>query len=151
MGRSRPTHRVDLVLRWVAISDGGIEPRRARSGDAGYDLFVSERTVIPAFSYATVNTGIAIELPSRTWGMLVPRSSTLRTRGLHVMTGIIDNGYRGEMGCGVWNMTGSDVVVEPGERITQLILMPLVVVPVEQVENLTPSDRGGSGFGSTGR
>lgn len=137
------------VLKWVALSNYGMEPTR-REGDAGYDLYVSDQTVLAPRIPTNVPSGIAVELPGRLWGMLVPRSSTLR-RGIHVQTGIIDNGYRGELFVAAENLTGENIVLEPGERIAQFILMPLIALPVVQVNELSQTERGANGFGSTGR
>lgn len=134
----------------MPLTEAGVEPRRALPGDVGYDLFVSERVDVAPYGYAQVPTSVVIELPARIWGMLVPRSSALR-RGLHGMTGIIDNGYRGEMFGGVFNLTPETICIMPGERIFQLILMPMTTLPLEQVASLSPSERGAVGFGSTGR
>lgn len=138
-------------LRWTALTDGAVEPRRVHAGDAGYDLFVSESVVVEPRGYAEVRTGVAVEPPGTMFSMLVPRSSTLRVKGIHMMTGIIDSGYRGELTCGVLNVTDAPVEILAGERIGQLLLCRLYALPLEQVGVLGAGDRGGDGFGSTGR
>lgn len=127
-------------------------PVRHHEGDAGFDLFVLEQTLIAPGQFVDVKSGVRVELPAGIWGMIVGRSSTLRKRNLLVNTGIIDNGYRGELFSGVKNLGGSDVLLKPGERIAQFIPLPLTaswLAPVK-VEELMESDRGEAGFGSTG-
>lgn len=83
--------------------------------------------------------------------MITGRSSALRNLGLHVMQGIIDNGYRGELFTTLFNLGDGEVILSPGDRVSQLILFPMITPPVEHSDALSPSDRGVAGFGSTGR
>lgn len=133
------------------MGPGGVEPRKAYQSDAGYDLFVSIDIVVPAQQTMQIHTYVAVELPPGVWAMLVPRSSTLGNRGLHVMTGILDNGYRGELSIMVFNLNAFPVVVQAGERIAQIIPMPLLRMELVQVDALAESDRGNGGYGSSGR
>jgi dUTP pyrophosphatase len=131
-------------------------PTRAYPDDAGYDLYVSETTEVPPGAFVDIPTGVAMQLPDWSWGMLTGRSSTLRKRGLLVNTGIIDTGYRGELYAGVFNLTKETVVVEVGERIAQIIILTNAtrltsVVPLLEGETLEPHSRGNNGFGSSGR
>lgn len=125
-------------------------PTKQYSGDAGYDLYVSQTVVLEPQSFADVHTGIAIKLPEGYFARITGRSSTVRTKKLQCQEGIIDNGYTGELFIGVWNLNGHRVTVNEGERIAQLI--PQLIVPMYwmQVKELPPSDRGRHGFGSTG-
>lgn len=138
----------------------GKEPTRAHAGDAGFDLYVTEcpntasgRWLIPKGEFVDVDCGISVELPKGVWAMITGRSSTLRKRRLLVATGIIDHGYRGKLFAGVQNLTQDPIVVEPGERLAQLIPFPLVAARLDlaRVDVLNPSERGTQGFGSTGR
>lgn len=127
-------------------------PQRQYSGDAGYDLYVSEDVEIPVGRFADIPCGIAVELPVGTWGFVIGRSSTLRKHNLMVAPGVIDNGYRGPLYAGVYNMNGEQFSAKKGMRLAQLIPFPLTaagMIPVE-VPALGSSDRGHAGFGSTG-
>lgn len=141
------------AVKWTKTDDTGQQPRRAYHDDAGFDLYVSKETTIPAGKFMDVHTDVAVELPADSWAMLTGRSSTLRSKGLLVNQGIIDPGYRGELFIGCWNMTANDVTVHPGDRIGQLIVMCNRTAQTSLVETdaLSPHPRGTKGFGSTGQ
>lgn len=128
-------------------------PTQGYQGDAGFDLFVSESVTVPAKSFIDVPCGVAVELPEGMWAMITGRSSTLRDHGLLVTQGIIDNGYRGPLFAGTWNLTDEDVKVEDGWRLAQLIPFYTAAdhVLIHEAPFLAPSERGSNGFGSTGR
>ncbi|QLF82741.1 deoxyuridine triphosphatase [Microbacterium phage Cicada] len=128
-------------------------PIRAHSDDAGFDLFVARETVIPPHGFADVPSGVHIQLPNGYWGMLTGRSSTIRKRGLLVVQGIIDTGYTGELFSAVWNLTDQSVVVEEGDRIAQLIILPNSTANsvLRRTDGLGATGRGDRGFGSSGR
>lgn len=127
-------------------------PRRTYEGDAGFDLFTSVETMIPAGGFADVPCGIAIELPKGCWGMITGRSSTLRKHDLLVSMGVIDNGWRGPIYAGVRNLSDQLFKVKVGMRLAQLIPLPLLAANMQAVQavSLTWTDRGTSGFGSSG-
>lgn len=140
------------VIRWSGKTEN--RPKRAYSGDAGFDLVCTKQTIVPTSGFVDVPCEVAVEWPPGYWGWLVGRSSTLRNKRLLVNQGIIDNGYRGELFIGVWNLDGTPVTIAPGERIAQLIPMPLtandLTIDDQPTEELSSSDRGTNGFGSTG-
>ena len=139
-----------LVIEMINKALTGCIPVRHYSGDCGHDLFVAAHTVIPPGEFRDVSTNVRCELPYGTWGLIIGRSSTFRKRRLLVIPGIIDNGYRGELFTAVFNMNGSDAVLDAGDRLAQLIIMPLVTPRIE-VGEVNDSDRGDKGFGSTGK
>ena len=126
-------------------------PKRGYETDAGYDLTVSKSIDIRAGELTRVEHNIRVALPPNTWGMLVTRSST-PAKGLNVVPAVIDNGYRGPLHIQVWNVTDQPVYVREGERLAQLIVMPMITPDVKWAKDntLPPSDRGENGFGSTG-
>lgn len=136
------------ALKWTGDED--CAPTRHFDGDAGFDLYVAERTSIPYGKFVDVPLGISVELPPGTWAQLTGRSSTLRKRNLLVTQGVIDNGYRGELFAGVQNLGREGTVVDRGERIAQLILHDMVTPDPVMVSILSETDRGAAGFGSTG-
>lgn len=135
----------------VRLDPGARIPTKGYFGDAGFDLYCSESVDIEPGSWKDVDLGVSIQLPPKHWGLLTGRSSTLRRRGLLVNQGIIDNGYRGKLFANVVNMTDETVSVKEGERLAQLILLPVWDGVMEVAEELAPSARGDNGFGSTGR
>jgi deoxyuridine 5'-triphosphate nucleotidohydrolase len=137
-------------ISWSGRSD--CMPMRGKyQGDAGFDLVVAESVVIRFGDSLDVPMGVQVQMPPGLWAMIIGRSSTLRSRGLLVQTNVIDNGYRGDLFAMVQNMSSKTVTVERGERIAQLIPLPLVSPTLGLVnEALKPSDRGDSAFGSTG-
>lgn len=136
----------------VKLSEGGSLPTRTYARDAGLDLVVSETVSIPPGDFRDVHCGASVELPRWSWGLITGRSSTIRRKGLLVTQGVIDEGYRGPLFAGVWNLTDEIVTVKKGERVAQLIVLDNStrhLRPVEVAE-LEESERGERGFGSTG-
>lgn len=138
----------DLLVKYHDDSCGSLT--RAHVGDAGLDLYCSEDVTILPGRFEDIPVGVSVELPGGFWGLLTGRSSTLRKRGLMVAQGVIDQGYRGPLFTGVWNLTAEPVRVSRGERLAQLILVPLWEGGVESVLFLSGSSRGSAGFGSSG-
>jgi dUTP pyrophosphatase len=128
-------------------------PIRAYDGDAGFDLVVSQSRMVEPGRMTDIPCNLAVELPEHTFGVIVGRSSTLRTKGLQVHLGVIDSGYRGELFAAVSTLGRAAVSVRSGERLAQLIVLPnasRLLMPT-RVDQLNPSDRGSRGFGSSGR
>ena len=129
-------------------------PRRANPWDAGLDLAALEGVVIAPGERAAIGTGLAVAIPRGHAGLVVPRSGLARYHGITVANapGLIDAGYRGELTVLLVNLGAEAHEVRPGERIAQLVIVPVGAhVPVE-VPELPPSDgRGEGGFGSSGR
>lgn len=131
----------------------GTEPTRAHPDDAGLDLYVAGDWTVQPGKMTDLPLNCAVKSPPGTWTLLTGRSSTLRNRGLFVAQGIIDPGYTGPLYATVFNMTDKPVHVSDGDRIAQLIVLPNVTETVNlvQVEQLPATNRGSSGFGSSGR
>ncbi len=129
-------------------------PARAHPNDAGLDLCALDAVALAAGERARVRTGIAIELPAGHAGLVVPRSGLADRHGIALVNapGLIDEGYRGELQVLLLN-TDRDaaVTLEAGERIAQLVVVPVALAVPEVVDELAPAARGDGGFGSTGR
>ena len=126
-----------------------VVPKYAKRGDAGLDLTAVD--VIADGATLTYKTGLAVEIPPWHVGLLFPRSSVYKTgQTLTNCVGVIDSGYRGEI---MLKYTLSPYAKEYdiGDRVGQLIIMPYPKIHFVEVENLTPTDRGEGGYGSTGR
>lgn len=150
-----PVNGVSVVLKERAVlfrreSEHARMPEMQHDGDAGFDLFCAQDVKIAPHSFADIDTHIQVQMPPGIYCRIVGRSSTLRKRGLLVNEGIIDNGYRGSIFVGVFNMTGDEKEVKIGDRFAQLLLLPRVVFPWFEAHQLSETSRGGNGFGSTG-
>lgn len=133
------------------VGDEEFTPTRAYSGDAGLDLYCSESVVIYPGNFVDVPCGIRVELPPGVWARVTGRSSTLREKRLLVAEGVIDNGWRGPIFAGVQNLGERKATVERGERVAQLIPFPILPLRPKRVGELSASERGERGFGSSGR
>ena len=129
------------------VGPKGIIPCRAHASDAGYDLYASEDVLLWGNRPKKVSTDISVVLPPDTVGDIRPRSS-LNARGVNVAYGTVDSGYRGELKV---VMSAPFYKVHKGDKIAQLVVLPLVKTASEVVTELPPSDRGEGGFGSTGK
>jgi dUTP pyrophosphatase len=126
-----------------------IIPKYAKSGDAGLDLTAVE--VVADNGTLTYKTGLAIEIPPWHVGLLFPRSSVYKTgQRLTNCVGVIDSGYRGEIML-KYTLSPYQKEYEIGDRVGQLIIMPHPKIHFVEVEDLTPTERGSGGYGSTGR
>jgi dUTP pyrophosphatase len=128
-------------------------PSYAHEGDAGLDLYAAQDVTIPPGERTVVGTGIAVAIPAGFVGLGVPRSGLAVRTGLSMVNtpGIIDSGYRGEIRIVLINHDLDETIeLKRGERIGQLVVMPVANVDVIEVEELSTSARGEGGFGSTG-
>lgn len=134
----------------IVLDKGAIMPTRAHETDAGLDIYARERKLIRANSSAVFDTGVHVELPVGTVGMLKSKSGLNVKHGL-TSEGVIDVGYTGSICVKLYNLSQTDYIVEVGDKISQLVILPILTPDLEQVESLEDTDRGNGGFGSTGR
>ncbi len=144
------------MLKIKKVKDNAKVPHRATSGSAGLDLCacIDEPITLEGGDTAVIPTGIAIALPSADYGAFVfPRSGIAVKHGIGLLNsvGVIDSDYRGEIMVGVINQVKEAYTIQPGERIAQMVIMPVSMMPVEEVSELDDTDRGAGGFGSTGK
>ena len=125
-------------------------PNRAHSTDSGADLFAAERTVLPPHAITNVHTGIAVELPENTSGIIWGKSS-VESKGIKAMAGLVDAPYRGELIVCMYNLNDTEFVFEQGQKVAQLVVLPTLYPSFEEVSELTDTTRGSGGFGSTGK
>jgi dUTP pyrophosphatase len=144
---------VTQELRVMTTMTDAKIPVRAHADDAGLDLIAALDVGIPPGGTFAVGTGISVALPEGTVGMICPRSGLAAKQGVTVLNapGIIDAGYRGEgEGAFLVNHSPSYVALHRGDRIAQLVIVPIVTPTIVHVEDLDETDRGDRGFGSTG-
>lgn len=134
----------------VALDEGAYKPERAHDTDAGLDIRAKGYKIVPSHGSAVFDTGVHIELPKGTCGLLVSKSG-LNTRFAMTSTGLIDEGFSGEIIVRLYNDSDQDYEVLPGDKITQLVVLPVFYPKVVVVDAVTGGDRGDKGYGSTGR
>ena len=135
----------------IKLDPGAYMPERAHATDAGLDIKSSKDCIIPAHDSVTIYTGVHVKLPPNTAGLLVSKSG-LNTRYNITSTGLIDEGYSGEIVVKLHNHGCLPYFVAKEDKITQLVVIPVLYEAVELVDDLQQdSERGDKGFGSTGR
>lgn len=134
----------------IMLDTGAYMPSRAHETDAGLDLHTPKAVTVPAHGSAVVDTGVHVELPQGCAGLLVSKSGLNVRHGI-TSTGLIDEGYSGSIVVKLSNNGEEDHGFEAGDKVTQLVVIPVVYEPLEQVSGFDPSERGDDGFGSTGR
>jgi dUTP pyrophosphatase len=148
-------HEFPVVEVQFTIADGARRPAAAHAWDAGYDLTAAEHAeLLPAGGRQLVGTGIRIALPDGYAALVLPRSGLAAKHGVTVINapGLIDAGYRGEVRVAMVNHDPHEpYAISPGDRIAQLVVIPVTTVSWREVTSLPPSERGTGGFGSSGR
>ena len=134
----------------IMLDEGAIMPQRAYATDAGLDLFSPEQVHIPPRWSATIDTGVHVELPKNTVGMVKSKSGLNVKHGIQ-SEGVIDVGYTGSIRVKLYNHSGRWYTVNKGDKISQLVILPILTPELELVEELDETERGTGGFGSTGR
>ena len=135
----------------IVLDKGAIKPTKAHHTDAGYDLYARDTQIVPAKESATFDTGVHIELMPGTVGMIKSKSGLNIKHGI-TSEGVVDAGYVGSIVVKLYNHSGYDYKVNAGDKITQLVIMPLAYVgELDVVDHLEETDRGNDGFGSSGR
>lgn len=135
----------------VALDNGAYMPEKAHLEDGGFDLRTPEPFWVMAHSCRTVDTGVHIQIPVGYVGFLKSKSG-LNVKSNIVGEGVIDSGYTGSIKVKLYNNGDSDYMFGEGDKIIQLVILPIPYVKLHQVESITPTNsRGDNGFGSTGR
>lgn len=124
-------------------------PLRAHPTDSGADLFALERTVLPPHTVVKVRTGVAVELPENTSGIIWGKSS-VESKGIKAMAGLVDAPYRGELLVCMYNLNDTEFVFESGQKVAQLVVLPTLYPAFIEAQELSDTSRGSGGFGSTG-
>ena len=134
----------------IKLDAGAYMPERAHSTDAGLDLRTPIDFSIEPGCSAAVDTGVHIQLPPDTVGMLKSKSGLNVKSGI-LCEGVIDEGYTGSIVAKLYNHGQYTAFFQAGEKITQLVVLPCLYVATEEVEDFTGGERGNNGFGSTGK
>ena len=143
------THPSFGMFKVQKLSNNAALPKRSTRGAAGYDLCASQDCIIPAGGKGLVQTGLEISFPIGLYARIAPRSGIPLKKFIDVGAGVINSDYRGEVGMVLFNHGDQDFQVKMGDRIAQLILEKIDILPVEEVQDLGNSVHGSGGFGST--
>ena len=135
----------------IILDEGAKMPTRAHADDAGLDLYSRENRVIYPHSSATFDTGVHVEIPRGYVGMIKSKSGLNVKYGL-TSEGVIDCGFKGSMRVKLYNHSSEAYTVAAGDKISQLVIMPIIAPELELVKDFgAETERGDNGFGSTGR
>lgn len=143
-----------MELPVARLNENAVLPTRAHEGDAGLDLYACESAHIGPGERWSVGTGVAVEIPEGHAGLVLPRSGLAKKNGIALVNspGLIDSGYRGELRVLLLNTDPAELFrVAPGDRIAQLVVVPIALAQPVEREALAESARGEGGFGSSGR
>lgn len=134
----------------VVIDNGAYEPQRAHENDAGFDLRSPIEIRVDAGESVTIDSGVHVAIPKGYVGMLKSKSGLNVRYGLQ-SEGVIDCGYTGSIVIKIHNHGKENILIEKGDKISQLVILPIVTPEIEVVSELEETERGDNGFGSTGR
>lgn len=134
----------------VKLDPGAYLPGRAYEFDAGYDLRSPVRAYIPPYSSVVIDTGVHVEIPEGHVGMLKSKSG-LNVKHDLTSEGVVDAGYTGTICVKLYNHGQTAYEVNKGDKISQLVILPIITPALEVVDHLDETDRGEKGFGSSGR
>ena len=134
----------------IKLDKGAYMPERAHATDAGADLRAPHDAIIEARGSVVIDTGVHIELPPNTVGMLKSKSGLNVKHGI-TSEGVIDVGYTGSIRVKLYNHSEKPYEVKAGDKISQLVVMPILIPSFELVDELEDTERGNGGFGSSGR
>lgn len=133
----------------IMLDAGAVTPERAHTDDAGLDLFALNAAYIAPHSWETVDTGVHVEIPRGFVGMLTSKSGLMRQHGI-TCRGTIDSGYTGTIQAIMFNHSDKAYKVEKGSKVTQLVVFPMVIPELMEVDEMEETERGANGFGSSG-
>ena len=135
----------------VVLDKDAIMPTRAHESDAGYDLYCKDaRKLIMPGAAVVFDTGVHVQLPKGTAGLLVSKSGLNVNHGI-LSTGLIDAGYTGSIKVKLYNHSNHEYLISHGDKISQLVIINISTPELELADTLNSTDRGDSGFGSTGK
>ena len=140
-----------MKLKVKKLSDAIPDLHYAKPGDAGFDLYARERTTIAAGARAVLPTGISLEIPEGYVGLIWDKSGLSAKHGIKTFGGVVDSGYRGEIHTVLINLSDTEYTFEVGDRVAQMLIQKFEEVEFETVDELSESERGHAGFGSSGK
>ena len=147
---------MNTEIKVKKLRENAVMPKRATEGSAGADLYacIDEPVVLQPGKLAKIPTGIAIELADKSMAaFLFARSGLGVKHGITLSNsvGVVDSDYRGEVCVGLCNVSDEPYTIQPGERVAQMVIMPVVCAEFVETDELGDTERGAGGFGSSGR
>ena len=142
---------MDLILKVKRLHQDAVLPHIEHRGDAGFDLYSTQKIILKPGERTQVPTGIAFEIPTGYVGLVWDKSGLSHRHGLKTLGGVIDSGYRGEILIGIMNLSQDEYTIEQGHKVAQMIVQKREWVEVREVDELSITERGDGGFGSTGK
>lgn len=139
-----------MKLEIKKITESAIVPNFAHSTDAGMDIYADEMVELRAGKRTIVSTGIAMAIPEGCVGLIWDKSGISTKKGVKTIAGVIDAGYRGEIKVAILNTADETRIFNPGEKIAQMLIQKIEHPEVSIVDELSDTERGEGGFGSTG-
>jgi len=140
-----------MILKVKKMDPEAVLPKYAHSFDAGMDIFALENVTINPGQSVGIKTGLSFEVPEGYVGLVWDKSGLSIKHGLKILGGVLDSGYRGELIVGMINLGKEPYVFEKGHKLTQLLIQPIVITEIKEVEDLSETERGQGGLGSTGK
>lgn len=134
----------------IKLDEGAKMPAKAYRTDGGFDLYARESQIVCAKESAIFDTGVHVELPEGTVGLVMSKSGLNVKHGL-TSEGVIDVGYTGSIVVKLYNSSGYDYKVNKGDKISQLVIVPIIPLELVEVDELEEKERGNNGFGSSGK
>jgi len=138
------------TLNFKRLDPRATLPTRGSQASAGLDLYSIEAVSLDPGQRAIARTGLAVAIPEGFYGRVAPRSGLATKKGVDVLAGVIDADYRGEIGCLIYNAGQERLELEAGTKVCQLIIEKIASPQAAWADELTDTERGGGGFGSTG-
>ena len=140
-----------MNLKIKKLKEDAKLPTYAHIGDAGFDLYIPNDLTIKSGERLSIPLGLAMEIPEGYTGLLLDKSGLSHKHGLKSFGGVIDAGYRGEFHVGIMNLSDKDYSFSKGDKIIQMLIMPVARMNIIEANELTESDRGTGAFGSSGK
>ena len=134
----------------VVVDPGANIPVRAHKNDAGLDLYTTKGGVIFPFSRKVFDTGVHVAIPEGYVGLLTSKSGLMSNDGI-TNRGTIDSDYTGSIRAVLFNHSWKFIRIKPGQKVTQLVILPIITPDPDLVDSLEETERGNGGFGSTGK
>lgn len=140
-----------MEIKIKRLSKKAILPKYAHKGDAGMDLFTAGEKILKSGEWYGFPLGFVMEIPEGYVGLVWDKSGLASKFGLHVLAGVIDSSYRGEIKIVVYNLGQKPYKFRKGDKVAQMVIQPILAAEFKVINKLSNTKRGGRGFGSTGR